>query len=78
MQLPPAHHATWSALLHGRAALEPTFLAARLFIVRSRLELAEAGDSPEVLRKLVTGLREVYRLNATSPNARLDVATLFR
>jgi hypothetical protein len=75
---PLDRRATWSARLHGRAALEPTFLAARLFIVRSRLELVEAGDSPEVLRKLVTGLREVYRLNAASPSARLHVATLFR
>ena len=77
MRLPPPNDPAWVALIEGNAPIEPTFLAAKMFIVRSRVELASSGHSTDVLRKVTFDLRELYLQNTASPSARRDLAALF-
>ncbi len=77
MQVPPASNPGWSNLLTGKARGEPTFLAARMFIVRSRLELGKSNNNPEKLRKFAAELREIFAQNAECNSVQQDLAKLF-
>ena len=77
MQVPPASSPGWSNLLTGKARGEPSFLAARMFIVRSRLELGKSNNNPEKLRKLAAELREVFAQNAECQSVQQDLSKLF-
>jgi hypothetical protein len=76
MQVPPATHPAWPALLAGKARCEPTFLAARMLIVRCRMELVK-GSGPDKAKKFVAELRELYASNADCASAQQDLARIF-
>ena len=78
MQVPPATNPTWSDLLTGKSRHEPAFLAARMFIVRSRLELGKVNNAPDKIKKLATDLRELFAQNAECPSVQQDMAKLFK
>jgi hypothetical protein len=76
MQVPPATHPAWTGLLTGKAKCEPTFLAARMLIVRCRMELVK-GPAPEKVKKYVTELRELYASNADCASVQQDLPKIF-
>jgi hypothetical protein len=77
MQVPPASHPAWADLLNGKSAHQPAFLAARMLIVRCRMELVREKDSPTSLAKFAGELRELYAKNATTTSANQDLTALF-
>lgn len=78
MQVPAAAHPTWTDLVTGKAKFEPAFLAARMFIVRVRMEVLKPGVSPELIRKHATGLRELLAQNAECASVQQDLAKIFK
>ncbi len=76
MQVPPATHPGWGALLTGKAKCEPSFLAARMLIVRCRMELVK-NAAPEKLRKYASELRELYAGNADCSSVQQDLPKIF-
>ncbi len=78
MQIPPAAHPTWADLVTGKVKFEPSFLAARMFIVRVRMEVGKAGAKPELIRKHATGLRDLFAQNADCASVQQDVAKVFK
>jgi hypothetical protein len=77
MQVPPASNQTWADLLTGKKAYQPVFLAARMLIVRCRMELVRAKDNPGKVAQLAAELRELYAKNAASSSANQDLTSLF-
>ena len=77
MQVPPATHPAWTDLLTGKNTHQPAFLAARMLVVRSRMELVKSGDKPETVRKYAAELRELFAQNADSPSVQQDLAKIF-
>jgi hypothetical protein len=75
MQVPPATHPSWTALLTGKKAQQPAFMAARMLIVRCRMELAK-NSGPDELRKFAAQLHDLYVKNADCPSVKQDLATL--
>ena len=78
MQIPPAAHPTWADLVTGKVKFEPSFLAARMFIVRVRMEVGKAGAKPELIRKHATGLRDLLAQNADCASVQQDIAKIFK
>ncbi len=76
MQVPPATHPSWSGLLTGKKAQQPAFMAARMLIVRCRMDLAKSNNNPEQLRKYTNELRDLYVKNADCPSVKQDLATV--
>jgi hypothetical protein len=77
MQVAPATHPTWAALLTETTGPQPTFVAARLFLIRARLEVKGSGNSLRTISKCAAELRELYAKNTASPTAQKDLSTLF-
>lgn len=80
MQVPPLTHPTWTALVTGASKVQLEYLAARLLLVRARMEVMRAQQdnaAPLVTKKWVNDLRDLYVKNAESPSAQLDLARLF-
>ncbi len=50
MQAPAATHPSWTALLTGKKAQQPAFMAARMLIVRCHMDLAKNNNNPDELR----------------------------
>jgi hypothetical protein len=76
MQVPPATHPSWSDLLTGKKAQQPAFMAARMFIVRCRMELTKNKFNADEVRKSAAQLRDLYVKNADCPSVKQDLATL--
>ena len=76
MQVPPATHSAWTALLTGKGKCEPSFLAARMLIVRCRMELVK-GQAPDKVKKFATELRELYASNADCASVQQDLPKIF-
>jgi len=74
MQVPLATHLAWSDLVSGKAKVRPSFLAARLLIVRARLE--SSGD-PARVGKFATEIRELFAQNPDSPAVQQDLKMIF-
>ncbi len=74
MQVPLATHLTWSDLVTGKANVKPSFLAARLLLVRARLE---SNGNPACVGKLATELRELFAQNPDSPAVQHDLKMIF-
>ncbi len=77
MQVPPTSNHTWAELLTGKKAYQPVFLAARMLIVRSRMELVRSKDNPAKLGQLAAELRELYVKNSETSSAHQDLTSLF-
>ena len=77
MQVPPSSNPGWSNLVLGKARGEPSFLAARMFIVRSRLDLGKSNNNPDKVRKYASELREIFAQNAECQSVQQDLAKLF-
>lgn len=77
MQVPPAAHPAWSDVLTGKNRYQPSFLAARMLVVRSRMELVKTGNRPETIRKYAIELRELFAQNAESPSVQQDLPRIF-
>ena len=75
MEVPPATHPCWIALLRGKGQ-PPAFMGARMLIVRCRMALVKNNNNPDKLHKYAAQLRELYVNNADSPSANQDLATL--
>lgn len=77
MQVPPATHLAWSDLVSGKAKVQPSFLAARLLIVRANMALLQASGDAASLRKFAAELRELFAQNPDSPAVQKDLAKIF-
>ncbi len=76
MQVPPTSHPKWSEVVTGKRAFEPSFVAARMLIVRCRMQLLRSKSDADAMR-FAAELREVYASNADCPSASRDLAALF-
>lgn len=76
MQVPPTSHQTWRDVVSGKRAFEPSFVAARMLIVRCRMQLMRSRSDADASR-FAAELREVYAANSDCPSASRDLAALF-
>jgi hypothetical protein len=77
MRVPPASHPIWAELLNSKSAFQPSFLAARMLIVRYRMEMVKTNHHPSRLEEAVARLRELYAESMGSTSADQDLARLF-
>jgi hypothetical protein len=77
MQVPPATHPSWSGLVTGKKTQQPAFMAARMLVMRCRMELSKSNNHPDEVRKYVAQLHDLYAKNADCPSVKQDLATLF-
>ena len=77
MQVPAAAHPAWSDLLTGKSQHQPSFLAARMLVVRARMDVLKTGSRPEAVRRYATELRELFAQNADCRSAQQDLAKIF-
>ncbi len=77
MQVPAAAHPAWIDLLTGKSQHQPAFLAARMLLVRARMEVLKTGSQPETVRKYAAELRDLFAQNADCRSAQQDLAKIF-
>ena len=75
-QIPPAAHPAWSDILTGKLSYQPTFLGARVLVMRFRVNSAAKADT-EAIRAFSAELRQLYEQNRESPSVRQDLAKIF-
>jgi hypothetical protein len=61
----------------GKIQFQATFLAARMLMVRTQMELKKAGDKPDAVRKCAEQLRQLFAQNAECGTVQQDLAKLF-
>lgn len=61
----------------GKVPYQPSFLAARMFVVRVRMALARSGAQPDAVRKHAGELRELFAQNADCRSVQQDLARIF-
>jgi hypothetical protein len=61
----------------GKAKVQPSFLAARMSIVRAHMGLLNRSGDPARVRKFAVELREVFAQNHDSPTAQQDLTKIF-
>lgn len=78
MQIPPSGHPAWRDLLTGRLAYQPSFLGARVLVMRFRVNTngGKKGDA-ETTRVYVEELRELFQQNREVPSVQQDLSKLF-
>jgi hypothetical protein len=75
-QIPPPAHPAWRDILTGRLSYQPTFLGARVLVMRFRVNTAGKAN-PDTMRVYADELRQLYEQNRESPSARQDLAKIF-
>jgi hypothetical protein len=77
MEVPPATHHAWSDLVIRKSEVQPTFLAARMLIVRAHMGLLRSKGAPADVQKFAAELRELFAQNTGSPSAQQDLTKIF-
>lgn len=77
MDVPPASHPAWRALLTRQVAHDLDFLAAKILLGWLMLKVAD-DPSPEQLDECAGTLQHLFAQNAELPCVQHDLALVFR